>query len=182
MASHDYYSQFDPRHNHNQHNGRGDAPTSKPAVNTSHISPVMSPFEDRAYPSYPQPSLPNVSQQHLTDPESPLHHARPGDAASTHSHNDPFTDSNAIPLQNQSKQSMNKMGGVGVTSSPIAAEMGYDSRAGKRRPSGRTRGKKKKQGLFTGRVTWAVFVLTGVQLVIFIVEIVRNGMFLPHLW
>lgn len=192
MASHDYYSQIDPRHQDSQYHGRSDAPLppvpsspsfrpSKPTINTSNISPVTSPFEDQAYPSYPQPSLPNVSQQHLTDPESPHYYGRPGDAASTYSHNDPFTDGNAIPLQNQSRQSVNKMGGVGVTSSPTEAEMGYDPRAGKRRPSGRSRSKKKKEGLFTGRVTWAVFILTGVQFIMFIVEIVRNGNFLLSL-
>lgn len=191
MASHDYYSQFDPRHNDTQYQRRADAPLppvpsspsfrpSKPTVNTSNISPVTSPFDDQTYPSYPQASLPNISQQHLTDPESPQYYGRP----STHSHNDPFTDGNAIQMQSQGKQSASKMGGVGVTSSPTQAEMGYDHdpRAAKRRPSGRSRGKKKKEGLFTGRVTWAVFVLTGVQLVMFIVEIVRNGMSsLPNL-
>lgn len=189
MASHDYYSQFDPRHNDSQYHGRAEAPLppvpaspsfrpSNPTLNTSNISPVTSPFEDQTYPSYPQPSLPNISQQRLTDPESPHYYGRPGDTVSTYSYNDPFTDGNAIPMQNQSKQSVNKLGGVGVTSSPTQAEMGYDHepRAARRRPSGRSRGKKKKEGLFTGRVTWAVFVLTGVQLVMFIVEIVRNGM------
>ncbi|QDS76185.1 hypothetical protein FKW77_008116 [Venturia effusa] len=187
MASHDYYSQFDPRHNDTYHN-RIDAPLppvpasptsrpSKPALNTSNISPVTSPFEDQTYPSYPQASLPNVSQQHLADPDSPHYYGRPEDGASTYSYNDPFTDGNAIPLQTQSKQSAKQMGNFGVTSSPTQAEMGYerDPKAARRRPSGRSRGKKKKEGLFTGRITWAVFVLTGVQLVMFIVEIVRNA-------
>jgi hypothetical protein len=52
------------------------------------------------------------------------------------------------------------------------------SKANHRKPSGSRRGKKKKIGLFTGKVTWAVFVLTGIQFIVFIVEIVRNGMFL----
>ncbi|TID18514.1 gb [Venturia nashicola] len=188
MASHDYFSQLDPRHNHTQHRGRVEAPLPpvpsspsfrpfKPTSNPSNTSPASSPFDDRAYPSYPQASLPNLSQQHLTDPESPRHYGRPGNNATTYSNNDPFTDGNAIPLQNQSKPSVTKTGGVGVTSSPTQAKMGYghDQRAANHRPSSRSRGRKKRQGLFTGRATWAVFVLTGVQLIMFIVEIVINA-------
>ncbi|RDI83332.1 hypothetical protein Vi05172_g6728 [Venturia inaequalis] len=187
MASHDYYSQSDSRHNDTQYYSRAEAPLPpvpaspsfrpfKPTLNTSNISPVTSPFGDQTYPSYPQPSLPNVSQP-FADPDSPHYYGRPADTTSTYSHNDPFTDGNAIPLQNQSRQSVNKLGGVGATSSPTQAEMGYDHdpRAGRRRPGGRSRGKEKKESLSIGRVTWAVYVLTGVQLVMFLVEILTGS-------
>jgi hypothetical protein len=188
MASHDYYSSFDPRHQDTSYQGRSDNPLppipaspsfrpTKPTINTGNTSPVISPFEDHAYPAYPQPSLPNVSQQHLTEPESPHYYGRPGDTGSTYSQNDPFTDGNAIPLQSKNPYDTSKMGGVGVTTSPTEAEMGYNSRPDRdpRRPSGRGRQKRKKNGLFTGKITWAVYTLTLVQLIVFIYEITHNG-------
>jgi hypothetical protein len=52
------------------------------------------------------------------------------------------------------------------------AERAYQPRRG----DGKRRGvKRKEQGWFRGRITWAVFFLTLVQFTVFVVEIVRNG-------
>ena len=37
--------------------------------------------------------------------------------------------------------------------------------------------KKKKKGFFKGKVTWVVYILTTVQVGVFIGELINNGMF-----
>jgi hypothetical protein len=171
MASHDYYDQFSHQNTSYSTGGRTNQPlppipsspsyrTPKPYIDTSGISPVQSPFDDHAYPAYPAASQ---SQTHLAD-----YAERP-----SYSH-DPFRDSNAIPLQS----SQNLKPGPYTSSSPTSAmseaERAYRPRRG---DSKRQSVKKKEQGWFRGKITWAVFFLTLVQFTVFIVEIVRNGMF-----
>jgi hypothetical protein len=171
MASHDYYNSYPQQDTSYASGGRSNQPLppipsspstrpQKPYIETSGISP-QSPFHDDAYPAYPPPSQ---SHSHMPD-----YAERP-----SYSH-DPFRDSNAIPLQSQTSL---KKPGAYVSTSPTSAmgeaEQQYPPRrSDKRRPSTR---RKKEQGWFRGKITWAVFVLTLVQFTVFIVEIVRNGM------
>jgi len=171
MASHDYYNSYPPRLDHNtEYHGRTNQPLppipsspstrpQQPYVDTSGISPVHSPFDDHAYPAYPRPS-----QSHSHTPDY-------ADTRPSYSH-DPFRDSNAIPLQQGLK-------GPHVSGSPTSgmgeAEQQYaSSQRDHKGQRNRTR-RRKEQGWFRGRITWAVFLLTLVQLIVFIVEIVRNG-------
>ena len=43
---------------------------------------------------------------------------------------------------------------------------------------------KKKKGWFSGRVTWVVYLLTAVQVGVFVGELIKNGMLLQykHIW
>jgi hypothetical protein len=92
---------------------------------------------------------------------------------------DPFRDSKAIPLQSQTSLKNHGYVSTSPTSAMGEAEQQYPPRRGdKQRQSSRK--KQKEQGWFRGRITWAVYFLTTVQFVVFIVEIVRNGM-LPFL-
>ncbi|KAF2424895.1 rhomboid-domain-containing protein [Tothia fuscella] len=183
MASNDYYNQFHQQDTsyHNHQAGRTNQPLPpipsspstrppNPYIDTTGIAPVTSPFEDTTYPAYPRPSQ---SYNHMPDyTDSPP----PGNAK--HQPHDPFRDSNAIPLQSQ--QSL-KAGG-NVASSPTSAmgeaeqQYGSSERRRRRRNSRSRRGeRRKKDGWFRGKITWAVFFLTLVQLIVFIVELVRNA-------
>ena len=172
MAANDYYYGYDSSQNDIFHGGRReDAPlpplpptglpsNPRPQEQYSHdISPVESPFDDNSYPAYPRHDAYNQAPYDSTTPA----------ASSRYSYNDPFADKNAIPLQAQ------RPGGDGVTSPPTGTELEYGglpprkfgSRSG-RPPDGR-------RGWFKPPITWAVFFLSFVQLVVLIVEFIRNG-------
>jgi hypothetical protein len=167
MAANDYYYGHDNSHNDDFHrNRREDAPLpplpatglpSKPRPHEQHphdISPVESPFDDSTY------AYTGHDNYHQTpyDPTAPA-------ASSNYSYNDPFADKNAIPLQAQ-KPGMNPMG-VELENGGVPPQQ-FGSRNG-RPPDGR-------RGWFKRPISWAVFVLSLVQLVVMIVEFIRNGM------
>jgi hypothetical protein len=81
---------------------------------------------------------------------------------------DPFSD-NAIPLQSKSHKPR-----LDATASPTGAmeEGGHQFPNNDRKTDKRST---KKDGWFRGKITWAVFVLTVVQIVVFIAEIIKNG-------
>ena len=86
---------------------------------------------------------------------------------------DPFHDDNAIPLSDSKKHYSSQ------SVSPVMPHEGDDPFVREIDPS-RSRKKKRrrrhaKQGWFTGRITWVVFVLTVVQLIVFLAEIIKNG-------
>lgn len=154
------------------------------------ISPVTSPFDDsNRYQTHPDHS----STAHLThtqtgassaysdtayhgpDPYSNQAHPynQRYDSPPAAGQSDPFADQNAIPLQQQGK--------MGSSHAPPGVYQ-ID-------PEGRPREKrrKKKEGWFSGRITWVVYILTAVQIGVFVGEIIKNGMttrpahFLDHL-
>jgi membrane associated rhomboid family serine protease len=167
MAANDYYG-----NTHGQSNDRNDAPLPPvPSNHTQHsVSPVSSPFEDRPYPTqtassgalggYPiDTSYSNTSYQPPTQYSSTAHINDPYARQP-----DPFADQNAIPLQNQPK--MDGSSPTRYNGDPEYYGMGVEP---KRRKS------KKKKGWFSGRVTWVVYILTAVQVGVFVGELIKNG-------
>jgi membrane associated rhomboid family serine protease len=147
-----------------------------PGSHTQHqgISPVTSPFDDANRYDYPSKtplthanttssSAYGDTSYHGADPYAPHGYNNRYDPPASHQ-SDPFGDHSAIPLQNQGKM------GEGTHS---AAVYGAD-------PERRYKGEKvkKKKGWFSGRVTWVVYILTTVQIAVFIGEIIKNGTFL----
>ncbi|KAJ9638900.1 hypothetical protein H2199_006760 [Coniosporium tulheliwenetii] len=178
MAANDYYN---PRENSpysSPYNRREDAPlppvpsTSpypRPRIDTpstTNVSPVTSPFDDREYPAYP-----HSSQQGLTADS-----AYYGAGERRHSRmSDPFTDHNAIQLQSQAP----KLDGspTRYNADPEGSELHgqpLGAASAQRQPSRRAR-KKKRKGWLSGRVTWVVYILSTVQVGVFIAEIVKQG-------
>lgn len=149
MASHEYYTQYNPPNAHpsaTQYQGyqgyssKHDAPLPIPPT---------SPFDDQYAHHLPSPATPSASGR--------LHHDT-----------DPFADNNAIPLRNKYETNQ--------TISPILPHdhdddfiRDVDPRQQKRQHNN------KKDGWFRGKITWCVFVLSFAQLVVFIAEIARNG-------
>ena len=169
MAANEYYSSSFPSR-------REDAPLPpvpssspgpRPANSTPNvnISPVASPFDDRAYPEYPAASKP--TQQNFGDTG---YYGASEQTQNPHN-SDPFIDQNAIPLQPQSYNP--KMEG-----SPTR----YNADPEGRYPlnGGGTMGqRRKKKGWFSGKVTWVCYILTTVQVAVFIGELIRNGIVPP---
>jgi hypothetical protein len=168
MASHDYYSSFPSNNAHPQN--RTDAPLPPAPGNHSmqSISPVMSPFDDHSRYDYP-----STSHQNLAQNPAPLGY---GDTtyhgASDHnihgayqpaSHNgDPFADQNAIPLRTHGKMD--------------ASSTRYETDPeGNPYAPGPVPRKSRKKGWFKGRVTWVVYILTLVQVGVFVGELIKNG-------
>ncbi|OCK78888.1 rhomboid-domain-containing protein [Lepidopterella palustris CBS 459.81] len=159
MASTDYYGSFN---NPRREDAPlppipSDSPRPRPSASTSsvNISPVTSPFEDHAYPEYPPASKP--TQQNFGD--STYYGAYHNNNSSV---SDPFADQNAIPLRSQHK----------MDSSPTR----YNADPEGRYPlNGGGMGQNQKKGWFSGRVTWVVYILTTVQVAVFIGELIKNA-------
>jgi hypothetical protein len=88
---------------------------------------------------------------------------------------DPFTDHNAIPLHSQPKMD-HGAGGMKDDGSP--ARYNADPEALSRPKRKRS---KKKKGWFSGRITWVVYILTTVQIGVFVGELIKNGAY-SHLY
>lgn len=179
MAAADYYGQYNPYDGLGRDNTirsqarRNDAPlppvpTSsprppKPHLDTqAHITPVASPFED---PHYPPPSQrsdnPFASDTSYHGSQQSLH--KP--------YSDPFGDSNAIPLQSQ------KPGLYGSGGSPTHGVPDHENQFLRQDSDPRRRGRRErpKGPWYKQKIAWFVWFMTTIQIIIFIVEIIRNG-------
>ncbi|KAI8943102.1 hypothetical protein NX059_001132 [Plenodomus lindquistii] len=176
MASNDYYNSHPAT---GQPHSKNDAPLPPlPGNQTQHsVSPVSaSPFDDRPYPQhsssgalggYPDsysnteynPHAQYDSTSHLHDGQGRYDSPGPG------RHPDPFADQNAIPLQHQPK--MDGHDDPQYNQDPERYGLGVE-------PARKHR-KKKKKGWFSGRVTWVVYILTTVQIGVFVGELIKNG-------
>lgn len=183
MAANDYYN------NNNNHNpnlygqppDRNDAPL--PALPGNHtqtpVSPVSSPFDDRPHPVHTHSSgamsgMPIDTTYSNTSYQPPTQYSSTAHINDPHTRQpDPFADQNAIPLQNQNRR--NDGSPVRYDNDPEFYGMGVEPR----RKSSRK--KKKKKGLFNGGVTWVVYILTAVQVGVFIGELIKNGAYLRWL-
>lgn len=186
MAANDYYhnttgntptTSYDSPTTHHNPFDRTDAPLPPvpgPNHSTQSISPVSSPFDDNH--RYDYSSTHNLTQSHTNAPHSPMtaygdtsyHGASPYNDHRPYGstgHNDPFTDHNAIPLQQQGKYDENPS----RYQSDAEARMYSD---------GYGHEKKKKKGWFSGRVTWICYLFTALQCGVFVGELIRNGTFM----
>jgi len=166
MAANDYFNPSgQPQH-------KNDAPLPPtPGSHTQHsVSPVSSPFDDRPYPGQTQSSgalggypidtsYSNTSYQQPTQYDSSAHINDPYARQP-----DPFADQNAIPLQNQPKNDADQP--ARFNNDPEYYGMGVQPARKK---------SKKKKGWLSGRVTWVVYILTAVQVGVFIGELAKNG-------
>lgn len=167
MAANDYYTSSFPPSGQEQyhHNNRTDAPL--PPVPGTHsaqsVSPVSSPFDDDNRYEYPPTNSKSSSQVPLTGYNN--HNNNDHDTAyhgpnASHS-SDPFADQNAIPLTQNGKMD------------PGLKRYNTDPEA--RYPQGHEKAIKKK-GWLNGRVTWVVYILTTVQIGVFVGELIKMGM------
>ncbi|KAF2239036.1 rhomboid-domain-containing protein [Viridothelium virens] len=156
MAANDYYNApYASEYTHHQNA----PPSTRPQQDHygAPVSPVASAFADQPYSTYNssrRSSIPNSTRYN-------------GGALGDHT-SDPFTDQNAVPLK-PSQPNMDD---------PKVQHYMNDSEGqlhAVRRLS-RDRGKRTwKERLFGGKITWVVYFFTIVQLIVFLVEIIKNG-------
>lgn len=153
MAANDYYN-TSHRPGLQPYQSSASSFTTNPSYHdhvgdTTPPAPSRSPFNDHAYP-YDHP------------PQSSSGRLRAEDA-------DPFEDQNAIPMSGRGK-----MADSTTTLAPILPHQMEDPLVTKIDP--RKQKRRSREGRwFKGRVTWVVYVLTVVQVIVFIVEIIKNG-------
>ncbi|KAF9692766.1 hypothetical protein EKO04_009110 [Ascochyta lentis] len=187
MAANDYYNtSYPPTGPATGHatasspHDRTDAPLPPlPGKQSQHaVSPVASPFDDHGYPPYPAHSntTTTTTTTHSSGalggyPDTSYHgppqyghntFASPYDTPPAHpGQHDPFADQNAIPLQSK------------LSGSPTRYHQ--DPEAMFPAPEKKRRHAKKKEGWFSGRITWVVYILTVVQIGVFVGELIKNG-------
>ncbi|KAK0342934.1 hypothetical protein LTR91_010133 [Friedmanniomyces endolithicus] len=149
MASHEYYET--PYHKTPYHDplydGRNEAPL--PPL------PSNAPLDEYAYPY--QNQAPAMSY--------------PGSSGRLHDDPDPYEDEHAVQMSSRK----NKHDSTATVTPILPHQMedpfviDTDPRKQRRRKS------TPRQGWFKGRVTWVVYILTVVELIVFIAELVKNG-------
>lgn len=165
MAANDYYN---TQHGQPQPYGRQDAALPPLPGSQAHhaVSPISSPFDERQYHSsgalggYPDTSYSNAPSNSNT--QYPNRYDLPSGRP-----NDPFADQNAIPLHAQPKMDGHKPGDGSPTRYYADPEQYPLPNREKRR--------KKKNGWLSGRITWVVYLLTTVQVGVFVGELIKNG-------
>lgn len=145
MAANDYYSRSQYSNPYHDHDY-----TNSPLPP---LPPTHSPYNDNAYP-YSNPQYASSSTVKL----------------GPHDHNDPFRDENSIPLSPRRAKHESA-----ATLDPILPHEQEDAFVRDADPRKSKRRRKSKQGWFRGKITWVVFVLSVVQIGVFIGEIVKNG-------
>lgn len=150
MAANDYYTTHSTTHAQPYHDYSDHHDAPLPPL------PSQSPFDDRAHPYL-----------HATPAQS-----YSGASGRLHDDPDPFDDGNAIPLNGRKLKHDSTH-----TISPILPHEQDDPFVRDADPRRKKRTPASKDGWFKGKITWVVYVLTFVQLVVFIAEIIRNGRF-----
>ena len=113
---------------------------------------AASPFIDSTYSARPTPSQQSIAS------DAPFFGAN----GRPRRPEDPFSDNNAIPMQAQGNK-LDHPAGMGSLSA-----FDHDD-------SKQSRVKRKMKGFFTKRQPWVVYILSFVQLCVFIAEIAKNG-------
>ena len=122
-------------------------------------------------------------------PLPPLHYnSRPTSPYGDGSHqpsaapyaNDPYDDQNAIPLDDRGRKhgSMHSVAPILPPQHPDDDPFVRDATPGKRRrrrSDGRDERVAEDEGWFKGKITWVCFVFSVVQLIVFLVEIIKYG-------
>jgi hypothetical protein len=202
MAANDYYrtGSYSTGPQYDNHSHTSSHPTAMPAhdAQSIDISPVTSPFDDHAYPSNnssqykmagrdqtPAASTEGLTSGHYNNDYSYTSYQSPGTGLAAGRYDgsgvpkpgrDPFDDRHAIPLQdrpgNASKNNFHTSGGLSenLDHRPYDEAGAYEEN--RQRRSSRTKRSKEK---YDKRTAWAVWVLTTVQIAVFIGELIRNG-------
>lgn len=163
MAANDYYNTSYSAGQQPQH-GKTESPISR--VDTQPSSPFDDPYRinttyssgalggnDTSY----HPASQYNSTSHLND--------RYDSPSAANQHPDPFADQNAIQMQSQPKMDGSP---TRYNADPEYYGHGVEPPRNKR--------KKKKEGWFSGRITWVVYILTVVQVGVFVGELIKMGM------
>lgn len=163
MASNNYY-----------HNDYSNPPHTAANANAYHDHDLRN--------DAPLPPLPyNTSR-----PTSPLVDGSRQPSAAPYG-NDPYDDHNAIPLDDRGRKhgSMHSVAPILPPQHPDDDPFVRDATPGKRRrrrSDGRDERVVEDEGWFKGKITWVCFVFSVVQLIVFLVEIIKYGKLITGGW
>lgn len=88
---------------------------------------------------------------------------------------DPYDDDNAVPLREQSRKHESISTLAPIMPLETCDDFTRDAKPRRFNRHSRRRSNTVKDGWFTGRITWMCYLLTTAQLIVFIVELVKNG-------
>ncbi|GAB7347280.1 hypothetical protein MBLNU459_g3367t1 [Dothideomycetes sp. NU459] len=133
---------------------------------------------DQRRQDYPLPALPHQQQSSpFDDPKYPYRYAQHEPSPSRpYDDPDPFEDDNAVPMRSYNYKHASQTSTAPVITPAYDDPFVRDAQPGKRRRGpGRDRGAAQKKGWFSGRITWVCYILTLIQICVFIAEIIRNA-------
>ncbi|KAK3047938.1 hypothetical protein LTR09_010612 [Extremus antarcticus] len=139
-------------------------------------SQAANPYHDHDYSNAPLPPLPqnahSPARSHFQSPYSHPEYASSNTSKlGGHDSTDPYDDEHSIPLSGRRAKHASA-----TTLSPILPHDQDDPFVRDADPRKKKRRKAKEDGWFTGKITWVVFVLTVVQLGVFVGEIIKNAL------
>lgn len=130
-----------------------------PLPSLPHHQPT-SPFDDQTYP-YQLPAHPDTSYY------------------GSHDDRDPYDDHDAVPMHNYNYKHSSQASTAPVIAPEYDDPFVRNARPKKKKttnmfsrglgPDGR------KNGWFSGQITWVCYILSAIQLIVFIAQIIRNG-------
>ena len=124
-------------------------------------------YHDRSDAPLP-PLPPQHSHSPYDDSAYPYSHQTPSQSYAGASA-DPYDDENSIPLSGRRAKHDSA-----ATITPILPHEAEDPFVRDADPRKKKR-RKSKDGWFRGKITWVVYVLTVIQLAVFLAEIIKNG-------
>jgi hypothetical protein len=129
------------------------------------------PHNDHDYTNAPLPPLPSPSHSPYHDGNYPYSHPQyaSSNTGKLHDPTDPYDDENSIPLSGRRAKHASA-----TSVAPMLPHEQEDPFVRDADP--RRKRKRRKDGWFHGKITWVCFVLSIIQIGVFIGEIVKNGM------
>ena len=130
------------------------------------------PYHDNSYTNAPLPDLPPSSHSPYQDNNYPYSHSQyaASSTAKLHDQSDPYDDENSIPLSGRKAKHASA-----TTISPILPHEQDDPFVRDIDPNRRKKRRRSRDGWFRGQITWVVYVLSTIQLAVFIAELAKNG-------
>lgn len=178
MAANDYYNPSSRQEQHPQpyQSYNPPAPSIAPSYHTNppsrtpsarpeQVSPFEAPFDDHVYPMGPQGGHQYDSQSSLGGDSRYYGQGGGGRIEQTNSYEDgiPLRDHPGVPAKDNN-----------------ATDHVYDAPPPMQMEDGGRRNRLSGMGMFKkakGRIPWLVYILTTVQVAVFIAELVKNGMY-----
>ena len=123
---------------------------------------------NNAYHNYSNAPLPPLPRSHSPYSDHAYPSQSYGGSSGRLRDDDPYDDDNSIPLNGRRKHDS------ATTISPILPHQQEDPFVRDADPRKKRR-RKGKDGWFTGKITYVVYVLTVIQIAVFLAEVIKNG-------
>jgi membrane associated rhomboid family serine protease len=175
MAANEYYNTA--YNNHPAYRPSNDAYNDQHPLSryNSHTTGPVSPLPSTPYEDRPLPQAPDDGRAYQIPHQQP---APPYSGPGAHANQDadPYDDENAIPMSGRRKHdSTTTLQPILQRNEDVEDPFVRDADPNKPRRRGGRGGPPQRDGWFSGRITWVVYTLTLVQVIVFIAEIIKNA-------